>query len=78
MCIKLDGKYIWILYQKDYFSKLSIFYALESNKTSKIANYIGLSVHYLRIPEILQFDNGWELKGVLLIFPKNHNIKLIN
>lgn len=78
MRTKRDGKYIWILHLKDYFSKFSILYVFKSKKASEIAYYIGLFVYHLGVPEILQCDNGQEFKGLLLVFLKKHNIKLIN
>lgn len=76
--IKLDNKYIWIFYLKDHFSKFSIFYTLENKKTLEIADNIRLFVCYLNILKILQYDNNWKLKGIILIFLKKYNIKLIN
>lgn len=78
MRTKPDSKYIWILHLKEHFSKFSMLYALESKKASEIAYYIGLFVRHLGISEILQCDNGREFKGILLVFLKKHNIKLIN
>lgn len=53
-------------------------YALTSKKASEIAYYINLFVRHLIIPEILQCENEQEFKGVLLVFLKKHNIKIIN
>lgn len=48
------------------------------SKTLGIAYYISFYIRYLGILEILQYDNSREFKGVILIFPKKHNIKLID
>lgn len=75
---KPDNKYVWILHLKDYFSKFSMLYALESKKALEIAYFIMLFMYHLDILEILQCDNGREFKGALFMLLKKHNIKLIN
>ncbi len=78
MRTKHDGKLVWILHLKDYFSKFSMLYALTSKRASEITYYISLFVCHLEISCILQCDNGREFKGALLLFLKKQNIKLIN
>lgn len=78
MCTKEDGKFIWILHLKDRFSKFRMLYALTSNKTSEITFYINLFVRHLGVPDILQWANGREFQGALLLSLKKYNIKLIN
>ena len=76
--IKLNGEYVWILHLKDHFPKFSILYTLKIKKAFEIAYYIGLFVCHLVVLEFLQYDNGRVFKGVLLVFHKKHNIKLID
>ncbi len=78
ICIKLDGEYVWFLHVKVQFSKFSMLHSLTSKKTSEITFYINLFVWHLDVLDILQYDNGREFKGALLLFFKMHNIPLIN
>ncbi|SLM41265.1 Ribonuclease H-like domain [Lasallia pustulata] len=73
-----DGHNKWILHIKDHFSKFSMLYALHSKRAIEIADAFSLFVRHFDIPDILQTDNGREFKGALLIFLKQHGIKLIN
>ncbi len=69
---------MWILHLKDHFSRFSILYALTSKKASGITYYISLFIRHLGIPGILQYDNGKEFKGALVLFLKKHDIRLVN
>ena len=53
-------------------------YALHSKCAIEIADAFSLFVHHFNILNILQIDNGREFKRALLIFLKQHGIKLIN
>ncbi len=75
---KPDGSYIWILHIKDHSSKHSMLYSLTMKKASEIAYYISFYIRHFGAPRIFQCNNGREFKGSLLIFVKNHSIKLIN
>lgn len=78
MRTKPNDEHVWILHLKDHFSKFSMLYALTSKRASEITYYISLFVRHLGIPGILQYDNGREFKGALLLFLKKHNIRLVN
>ncbi len=50
----------------------------QAKKHQKFSYYINLFIWHLGVPGILQYDNRREFKGVLLLFLKKYNIKLIN
>ena len=75
---KPNEKHVWILHLKDHLSKFRMVYALTNKRTSEMTYYISLFVRHLKIPDILQCDNGREFKGALLVFLKKHNIRLVN
>ncbi len=76
--MKSDSEYIWILHLNGHFSKFSMLYALTSKKASEITLYINLFVWQFGVLVILQCYDGREFKGILLLFLKKYNIKLIN
>ena len=75
---KSDSEYVWILHLNGHFLKFSMLYALTSRKASEITLYINLFVRQLGVLGILQCNDRREFKGILLLFLKKHNIKLIN
>lgn len=69
---------LWILHLKDHFSKVSFFYALSDKTAPGVAKCIGEWIGMFGIPRIIQYDNGSEFKGVLLILLEKYGIKIIN
>jgi len=68
----------WILNIKDHFSKYSFRYTLPDKTAAGVANCIAQWLGIVGIPGILQYDNGAEFKGFLLILLKKYGIKIIN
>jgi len=52
--------------------------ALDSKQVLQVADTIAEWIGHFEPPEILQFDNGREFKGVLLILHKKYGVKVIN
>lgn len=73
-----DGQYKWLLHIRHHFSKFTSLYALKSKQCIEVASHIAQWIGCFGPLRILQCDNGKEFKGVLLILPKQHGIKLIN
>jgi hypothetical protein len=58
-----DGRYTWILYIKDYYSKYTQLYALKGKDSEGIVEYLAMFIIAFYPPEILQCNNGKEFKG---------------
>jgi hypothetical protein len=73
-----DGRYAWICYIKDHYSKFTQLYTLESKHAEGIADCLVLFIQAFYPPKILQCDNSKEFKGAVLILLRKYRIKLIN
>lgn len=73
-----DEQFKWILHITDHFSKWSSLFPLKSKTPVEVAGQMAVWIECYGVPEILQYDNGWEFKGVLLILLQKHEIKVCN
>ena len=75
---KPSGQFKWILYIKDHFSKYTQLYLLKSKYTEPIADAFALFIAAFLLPKIVQYNNGKEFKGALLILLQKYRIQVIN
>jgi hypothetical protein len=64
---ELSGQFKWILHVKDHFSKYTQLYPLKSKHVEPIIDDFALFIIAFLPPKIIQYDNGKEFKGALLI-----------
>ena len=68
----------WIVHVKDHFSNASFLYALTDKTAADAAKCMAEWMGIVGIPKIIQYDNGKEFKGILLILLKQYGIKILN
>jgi len=68
----------WILHIKDHFSKYSFLYPLTDKTAERVAKCIAAWLGMDGIPWVIQWDNGKEFKGVLLILLNHYGTKTVN
>ena len=73
-----DEQFKWILHIKDDFSKWASLFPLKSKRAAEVAGQMAIWIGCYGVPEILQYDNGCEFKGILLILLQKHGIKVQN
>ncbi len=73
-----DGNMKWIRHVKDYFSKYATLYAMPNKKASTVAQFLYMFVLHFGIPDIIQCDNGTELKGAVILLLARYGFKIIN
>ena len=62
-----DGDMCWICHLKCHFSKFSVLYAMPNKRASTVAGCLETYITHIRIPDIIQCDNGNQFKGAALI-----------
>ena len=73
-----DGNMCWICHLKCHFSKFSVLYAMPNKKALTVAKCLETYITHVRIPDIVQCNNGTEFKGAALILLKTYGVKVIN
>ena len=70
--------FVWICHMKVHFSKFHMLFPMTNKEAPTVARKIHHWVAVLGVFEVLQSDNGSELKGACLELMRRYGIKVIN